>query len=131
MTMLGAAEAQRYISTLLLWSLPMTSVNPWKKYQAWENRRWRKHVQSWERQRSKGRSHFIRGAALLWGGIMILVTTGLEYFLDHRFDPGLLIIKVPIYLIGGYVLGLIGWSSNENKYQAFLLETSKDGHHAE
>jgi hypothetical protein len=67
----------------------------------------------------------------MWGGFMILVTTALEYFLDHRFDPGLLIIKAPIYLIGGYVVGLIGWSSNENKYQEFLRETSKDGHHAE
>ena len=109
----------------------MTIVNPWKKYQAWENRRWRKHVQWWERKRSKGRSHFILWAALMWGGLMILFTTAWEYFLDHRFDPGLLIIKVLIYLIGGYVVGLIGWSSNEKKYQAFLREASKDSHYAE
>jgi hypothetical protein len=126
-----AAEAQRYASTLLLWSFPMTLVNPWKKYRAWENRRWRKHVQWWERKRSKGRSHFILWAALVWGGLMILFTTASEYFLQHNFESWTLIIKVPIYLIGGYVVGSIGWSSNENKYQAFLRDASKDVRHAE
>jgi len=62
---------------------------------------------------------------------MILFMTASEYFVDHKFEYWTLIIKVPIYLIGGSVVGLIGWSSNENKYQAFLREASKDGHHAE
>ena len=109
----------------------MSLVNLWKKYQAWENRRWRKHLPWWERKRSKGILRFIGWAALMWGGFMILFTTLLDYFFDDRFNPGDLIIKVPIYLIGGCVVGLFGWSSNENKYQEFLQETSKDRRHAE
>ena len=123
-------EVGSYASARLLWSLPMTLGNPWKKYQAWENRRWRKHVQWWERKRSKGRSNFVGWAALTWGGFMILSTSLLEY-LDNSFNPLFLIIKVPIYLIGGYIVGSIGWSSHENRYRAFLREASKDGGNVE
>jgi hypothetical protein len=109
----------------------MTLVTLWKKYQAWENRRWRKHVQSWERKRRKGRPHFALLVALVWGGLMILVSSASEYFLRHNFESWILLMKGPIYLIGGYLVGLIGWSSNENKYQTFLREASQDVHRVE
>ena len=83
-------------------------------------------MQWWERKRSKGRSNFIRWATLVWSGSMILVTTASDYFLDREFESETLILKVPIYLLGGYFVGLLGWSSNENKYQAFLRDGAKD-----
>lgn len=48
---------------------------------------------------------------------MIVGTTLSSYFLDHEFSLAKLIIGIPLYLIGGYFVGLIGWHENEKKYQ--------------
>ena len=52
---------------------------------------------------------------------MIVGTTLSSYYLDHEFRLAKLIIGIPLYLIGGYFVGLIGWYENEKKYQRSMV----------
>jgi hypothetical protein len=103
----------------------MKMRNPWKVYREWDERRWRRHMKRWERKRAKGKERYTWWVAAVWGGSLILFSTLWDFFSEDRFDVVTLVIKIPFYLAGGYLLGLYAWSSNEGRYRKYIVEESK------
>ena len=79
----------------------------------------------WERKRAMGKGRYALWVAAVWGGALILFSTLWDFFSEGRFDGVTLIIKIPLYLTGGYLLGLIAWSSNEGRYRKYIAEESE------
>ena len=95
--------------------------NPVKVISEWNDRRWRTHgVKVWERRRAKGMRLFVLMFGAMWGAWMIIVMSLVEYLMDGTIRAESLKFKVPIYLIGGFIVGLVGWWSNENKYRKHI-----------
>lgn len=74
----------------------------------------------WERERAKGQASYARETALRWGGCMVVFTTLYDYFVGHKFSFLKLVIAIPLYYAGGYILGLWNWKGNERHYQKML-----------
>ena len=51
---------------------------------------------------------------------MIVFTTLADYFIDGKLRVERLNFKIIYYLIGGFIVGLAGWWSNERNYQKSL-----------
>ena len=73
----------------------------------------------WERIRAKGMWRFVLLYWVLgWGGFMIIIASGYSYFFRHRgFSVDDLIITIPTYLVGGFIIGLVLWLIGEYQYQ--------------
>ena len=72
----------------------------------------------WERTRAKGFLRFVLLWGLLVGGGMIITTSIFDYFFSSR---GLrledMIIKVPIFLVTGFIGGVAAWFVTEYRYK--------------
>ena len=73
----------------------------------------------WERTRAKGFWRFVLLYwVLLFGGFMIVVTSIFDYFSGpYGLRLERLKIRVPIWLITGFVTGVIVWFYAEYKYK--------------
>ncbi len=73
----------------------------------------------WERTGGRGFWRFVLLYwVLLFGGTMIIVTSIFDYFTSHYgFRPENLKIRVPIWLLTGFVTGVIVWFYAEYKYK--------------
>lgn len=91
--------------------------NLWQADRGWAERRWRKKVSWWERQRLQGEARYAREAALKWGGFMIAFTALDNYFVADSFSYFKFLPAIPLYLAIGYILGLWDWRLNERQYQ--------------
>lgn len=95
--------------------------NPVKVISEWNDRRWRTHgVKAWERRRAKGIVLFVLMFGAMWGAWMIIVLSLAEYLWDGTFRVESLKFTVPIYLVGGFIVGLVVWGDNENKYRKHI-----------
>jgi small neutral amino acid transporter SnatA (MarC family) len=76
----------------------------------------------WEKQRAQGKWQWILKTAALWGISMsvFMYLFGLFVHNDRAFN----FFAIPIYLVGGIIVGWVAWSGNEGKYQHTL--SSKD-----
>ena len=99
--------------------------NLWAKYQAWLKRREHRTLEDWKRKRAKGKNRYVLWVMFIWSGLMLVVLSLSDYF-DGSFRIDRLVIKIPIYLLGGYVLGLFAWWLNERNYQT-SLKANHDG----
>ena len=73
----------------------------------------------WERTRAMGFWRFVLLYwVLLFGGFMIVVTSVFDYF-SGPYGPGFerLKTRVPIWLIAGFVTGVIVWCYAEYQYK--------------
>lgn len=72
----------------------------------------------WERTRAKGFWRFVLLWLLVFGGGMIITTSIFDYFFSSR---GLRLedmkIKVPIFLVTGFIGGVAGWFVSESRYK--------------
>ncbi len=72
----------------------------------------------WERTRVKGMWRFILLNTVLFGGALLIGTSIFDYFTSSNgFRVENLYIKVPIYLVGGLVFGVVVWFFGEYKYK--------------
>ena len=104
--------------------------NLWANYQAWLKRRERKALEEWKRTRVKGKMRYVLWVMFTWSGAMLVIISLFDYF-DGSFHRNRLLIKIPIYLVGGYVLGLFGWWLSERKYQSSLSANGDISSHSE
>lgn len=82
-----------------------------------DERRWlRDNVGWWERERARGKRHYVWRCALEWGGLMAVFRTGWDYFVRHEFSYAMLPLSILLFAAGGYVVGLAGWAENERRY---------------
>jgi hypothetical protein len=95
-------------------------MNALKLYRDWDERRGLKWAGWWERRRADGRSHYVRWAALGWGGAMINVSVLWDCLNGGGFSFVQFAIMTPLYLAGGWLLGTTSWSSSERRYQKYL-----------
>jgi uncharacterized membrane protein len=73
----------------------------------------------WERTRGKGFWRYVLlHWVLLFGGFMIIMTSISDYFISRRgFRLEDLVIKIPIFLIIGFLAGAAMWFYVESKYK--------------
>lgn len=72
----------------------------------------------WEKARANGVWYFAARYTLLFSVTMIIATSIFDHFTSYggfRFED--LYIKVPIYLVGGFITGLAIWFVAEHQYQ--------------
>ena len=61
--------------------------NPIKALMAWDERRWRNQgIEKWERRRIEGKWMFVLKFGLLWGILMIVGLTLIEYLFDGKLS---------------------------------------------
>ena len=89
-------------------------------YRAWDEGRWLKWADWWERKRAGGRSQYVRWVTFFWGGGMINISVLWEVFSSGAFDFERFLISVPLSLAGGWFVGAAGWASNERRYKKYL-----------
>lgn len=94
--------------------------NLWKAYRVWEERRWRKNIPWWERKRAKGEARYVLETTLTWGGLMVILSTSYDYFIEHDFSYFKLLISLLLYFAAGGALGLGTWRDNERRYLELL-----------
>ena len=95
--------------------------NPIKALMAWDERRWRNQgIEKWERRRIEGKWMFVLKFGLLWGILMIVGLTLIEYLFDGRIKFEMLWLKGLLYPGVGLVVGLFTWREGERKYQKHL-----------
>ena len=79
-----------------------------------------KSAAKWEKNRSKGKSHFVwRYGVLGWGLCMFVVMTVLNYIRHPDSLAQTLIINAIIWPIGGYVWGVWMWAISERAYKKY------------
>lgn len=88
----------------------------------------KEQADQWAITRAKGRWHFIFvWGVLFWGGVTAgLWSAFMSVFSDQGF-VGVVMIALPIFMIGGFVWGLLMWTGTNRsyaKYQATQDETS-------
>ena len=94
----------------------------WNTYQAWRAQRRQKHLEWWERKRVKGKVRFVIQVALFWAGSMIVVTSIADFYFEGSVDSPKLFSRAIYFLIAGFVLGFVGWWSNEGRYKNAKIE---------
>jgi hypothetical protein len=92
-----------------------------QKHQAWQIRREQRSLERWHRLRAQGKPRFVIETAAAFGLTMVGLTDVVDYLSVGSHSMSL--SKLFIYLIGGFIAGLIGWSSMENKYKKALNKT--------
>ena len=92
----------------------------WETYLIWLEKRRRKRFEWWERKRAKGKIRFVMWATFMWGGSMTVLTSLTDYYFDGYWRPDRLPLKLIGYLVGGFLMGLFVWWSNERDYQQSL-----------
>ena len=90
--------------------------NLWKAYLAWTKRREQKQFERWRKTRAKGKARFVLTTALWWGGLMIALYCLTDYY-DGVFRVKKLPFRIIFFLIGGLILGLVMWWTNEATYK--------------
>lgn len=90
-------------------------------YREWGGRRRLKWAGWWERKRARGRNHYVRWGTLVWGGAMINFSV-LWDCLHGGFSFVQFLIMLPLCLAGGWLVGAVGWSSNEGRYRRYLAD---------
>jgi hypothetical protein len=79
----------------------------------------------WERTRAKGMWRFILLCTVLFGGALLISTSIFDYFTSFNgFRLQDLYFKLPIYLVGGLVFGVLVWFVGEYKYKKYSNNTS-------
>jgi hypothetical protein len=77
----------------------------WRTYKEWNDRRW-------ARVSAKGAWFtflYCMAMGLLWGIFMLATTSLLDLYFDGYFRIQSLRIKLPIYVIGSLIMGLVFW----------------------
>src|SRR4051794_21301323 len=95
-------------------------MNALKLYREWDERRRVKWAGWWEHERTHGRNHYVRWVTLGWGGAMINVSVLLDCLYRGGFSFVNFLIMIPLSLAGGWLIGAVGWSSNESRYERYL-----------
>ena len=95
-------------------------MNALKLYREWDERRGLKWAGWWGRKRARGRNHYVRRVTLVWGGAMINVSVLLDCLYRGGFSFVQFLIMIPLCLAGGWLVGAVGWSSNEGRYRKYL-----------
>lgn len=76
-----------------------------------------KHLAKWEQTRTKGIGRFVLLNAVLFGCALIIGTSVFDYFFSHRdFRFEYLYIKAPVYMVSGFIFGLLMWFVGERQY---------------
>lgn len=71
------------------------------------------------RKRVQGKTKYILWVTFTWGGVMILMMSALDYY-DGTLRMDRVPYQIPMYLFGGYIVGLLSWKDNERRYQSSL-----------
>lgn len=102
--------------------------NPFNAWSEWSERRWRTSgVKKWERQRARGAWPFVLKFALAWGAWMVGVLCLVEYFWDGVIRAESLLVRVPVYFLGGLFVGWAVWAATEKKYLKHQGESREGG----
>ena len=94
-----------------------------ENFAAWRKRRRYDRLKRWARTRTRGRTRFIIRVWIIWSGAEILGSLIFDYFAEGRIDLRLIFM----FAIGGPILGLILWWSNEGEYTAAKLDARMKG----
>jgi hypothetical protein len=94
----------------------------------WERRRERtkRYYKRWEERRKHKFRYAVIHGSLVWGGVMFILITGDEMYESKVFILPEIIFRLCIYLIGGFLVGLISFKNAEMKYQKYINTKEED-----
>lgn len=101
-----------------------------EKFMKWTPKR----VKKWEEIQKKGKKRFvwINGVSI-FGSLMFVFMTIFNYLQDVGFNIHAIeeisfktvLINFIVYLLAGYIFGLLMWSANEKSYKKHIENTKK------
>lgn len=94
-----------------------------QKHQAWQNRGQQRSLERWHRVRAEGKPRFVLETTAAFALTTVGLSDALDYLLAGSHSMSL--SKLFIQLFTGFIVGLVGWSSMENKYKKALNKTPK------
>jgi hypothetical protein len=92
----------------------------WQRYIEWIKKRQKKHFEWWAKKREKGQSQFVLSCGFIFCIAQTIGTAVFSYYFDGFINWRTLPIKIIVWFVGGIILGVVGWWSNEKKHQKTL-----------
>ena len=93
----------------------MSSLIEW--YRGYSRRRREANIAKWERQRKKGKFHYVARMSLIFVGIILAVQFALRYLENEPFTLQYIVTLVAGSTVFSILANLYWWNTNEIDFQ--------------
>jgi|YelNatPaOPRAMG01_1025707.scaffolds.fasta_scaffold00248_19 hypothetical protein len=90
----------------------------------------KKQIHRWSYWHTKNKMWFIALNGLIFSFIMILILIGFEIHLGHFLSFLRTLAAAGVMFVVGFILGIVAWDDNEEAYERWLKEKSKQEQHS-